>query len=53
MPGDWPSGVVLGAAGGVRPKGEGDSLFLERGMSMNLVSEEVLLRPEELEEFEI
>ena len=58
-PGDWPSGVVLGAAGGVRPKGEGESLLAaleERaatGMSMNLVSEEVRLRPEELEDVEI
>ena len=54
--GDWPSGVVLGAAGGVLPKGEGDSLFIlddDIGMSMNLVSEEVLLRPEEFEEVEI
>ena len=56
--GDWPSGVVLGAAGGVLPKGEGDSLFIldeppPIGMSMNLVSEEVLLRPEEFEEVEI
>ena len=41
----------------MRPKGEGESLFLEepmpRGTSMNLVSEEVLLRPEELDEVEI
>ena len=51
--------MVLGAAGGVRPKGEGESLLAaleERaatGMSMNLVSEEVRLRPEELEDVEI
>ena len=55
--GDWPRGVVWGAAGGVRPKGEGERPLLReeepRGISMNLVSEEVLLRPEELEDVEI
>ena len=55
--GDCPRGVVWGAAGGVRPKGEGERPLLREeepsGISMNLVSEEVLLRPEELEDVEI
>ena len=35
------------------PNGEGESLFLEEGTSMNLVSDEVRLRPDEFEEVEI